>query len=74
MGILCADDFHSGTVSAAFGGTTTIIPFATQQLAGSNCARVVSDYHALAGPKPYRLRVSSNRMDLTPAAKETLPN
>ena len=29
-GILCADDFHSGSVSAAFGGTTTIIPFAAQ--------------------------------------------
>ena len=24
MGIMSADDFHSGTVSAAFGGTTTI--------------------------------------------------
>ena len=30
MGIMCADDFHSGTVAAAFGGTTTIIPFAAQ--------------------------------------------
>ena len=25
-GVLCADDFYSGSVSAAFGGTTTIIP------------------------------------------------
>ena len=30
FGIMCADDFYTGTVSAAFGGTTTIIPFAAQ--------------------------------------------
>jgi len=30
MGVMCADDFYTGTVSAAFGGTTTIIPFAAQ--------------------------------------------
>ncbi len=30
FGIPGADDFHSGTVSAAFGGTTTIIPFCAQ--------------------------------------------
>src|SRR5262249_6917067 len=29
-GILCADDFYSATVAAAFGGTTTVIPFAAQ--------------------------------------------
>src|SRR5262249_35117715 len=29
-GIVCADDFYSATVSAAFGGTTTVIPFAAQ--------------------------------------------
>src|SRR6218665_2169434 len=28
MGVVCADDFHSGTVSAAFAGTTTILSFA----------------------------------------------
>ncbi|MGH8673621.1 MAG: dihydropyrimidinase, partial [Burkholderiales bacterium] len=31
FGIPCADDFHSATVSAAFGGTTTVIPFCAQQ-------------------------------------------
>lgn len=29
-GIMTADDFYSGSVSAAFGGTTTILPFAAQ--------------------------------------------
>ena len=29
-GSVMADDFESGTVSAAFGGTTTVIPFACQ--------------------------------------------
>lgn len=30
MGVMCADDFYSGTVSAAFGGTTSILSFAAQ--------------------------------------------
>lgn len=30
MGTACSDDFASGTIAAAFGGTTTIIDFATQ--------------------------------------------
>lgn len=50
MGIMCADDFHSGTVSAAFGGTTTIIPFAAQHR-GMSLRAVVQDYHAAATPK-----------------------
>jgi len=29
-GVACADDFESGTVSALCGGTTTVMPFATQ--------------------------------------------
>src|SRR5512138_4033229 len=50
MGIMCADDFYSGTVSAAFGGTTTVIPFAAQHR-GQSLRQVVQDYHAAAGPK-----------------------
>ncbi len=50
FGVMCADDFHSGTVSAAFGGTTTIIPFAAQHR-GQSLREVVQDYHARAGPK-----------------------
>ncbi|MGH9323529.1 MAG: dihydropyrimidinase [Vicinamibacteria bacterium] len=49
-GLLCADDFYSGTVSAAFGGTTTIIPFAAQHR-GDSVRRVVTDYHGRAKPK-----------------------
>ena len=50
MGRMCADDFYSATVSAAFGGTTTIIPFAAQHR-GNSLLKVVADYHACAGPK-----------------------
>ncbi|MCW5752559.1 MAG: amidohydrolase family protein, partial [Alphaproteobacteria bacterium] len=49
-GVMCADDFYSGTVSAAFGGTTTVIPFAAQHK-GMSLRQVVRDYHDLAGPK-----------------------
>ncbi len=50
MGVMCADDFYSGTVSAAFGGTTTIIPFAAQHR-GQSLREVVKTYHARAEPK-----------------------
>ncbi len=49
-GIVCADDFHTATVSAAFGGTTTVIPFAAQHR-GDSLREVVRAYHACAGPK-----------------------
>lgn len=50
MGMMCADDFYSATVSAAFGGTTTIIPFAAQHR-GQNIPDVLADYHARAKDK-----------------------
>lgn len=50
MGLMNADDFESGSIAAAFGGTTTIIPFAAQHR-GQSLRQVVQDYHALAGPK-----------------------
>lgn len=50
MGMMCADDFYSGTVSAAFGGTTTIIPFAAQHR-GMRIRDVVTDYAKLAREK-----------------------
>lgn len=49
-GVMTADDFDSATVSAAFGGNTTIIPFAAQHR-GMSLTQVVSDYHACAKPK-----------------------
>lgn len=49
-GLMSADDFHSGTVSAAFGGNTTIVPFAVQQR-GQSLRQAVHDYRRLADPK-----------------------
>ena len=49
-GVVCADDFYSATVAAAFGGTTTVIPFAAQHR-GQSLRRVVEDYRAAALPK-----------------------
>ena len=49
-GIMTADDFHTGTRSAACGGTTTVIPFAAQHK-GESLRKVVEDYHAAAKDK-----------------------
>jgi dihydropyrimidinase len=46
-GIMNADTFESATVSAAFGGTTTVISFAAQHV-GMKLRQVVEEYHALA--------------------------
>jgi dihydropyrimidinase len=45
-----ADDFESGTRSAACGGTTTVIPFAAQTK-GQSLAAAVDDYHRRAAGK-----------------------
>jgi len=49
-GVMTADDFYSATVAAAFGGTTTVIPFAAQHR-GQSLRQVVEAYHAAAKPK-----------------------
>jgi len=49
-GAVCADDFRSGSISAACGGTTTIIPFAAQ-LKGQSLRAAVEDYHRRAEGK-----------------------
>jgi dihydropyrimidinase len=49
-GVICADDFYSATVAAAFGGTTTIIPFAAQHR-GNSILAVVEDYAKRAAEK-----------------------
>ena len=46
-----ADDFESGPRSAAFGGTTTVIPFACQ-MKGGTLRAAVEDYHRRADGKP----------------------
>ena len=50
FGIMCADDFYSATVAAAFGGTTTIVPFCAQHR-GDSLAAVLADYHERARSK-----------------------
>ena len=49
-GLMTSDDFKSATISAAFGGNTTVIPFAAQHR-GDSLRKTVEDYHACAGPK-----------------------
>jgi dihydropyrimidinase len=51
-GIVMADDFESGTRSAAFGGNTLIMPFCLQQK-GESLRQAVKDYHAKAQAKCY---------------------
>lgn len=47
-----ADDFDSGTRSAACGGTTTVIPFAAQAK-GQTLRAAVDDYHRRAGGRAH---------------------
>lgn len=49
-GLMTADDFYSGSVSAAFGGNTTFLPFAAQHR-GQSLRDVVKETHEKAGPK-----------------------
>ena len=49
-GIMTSDDYYSGSVSAAFGGNTCIIPFAAQHR-GQNLHDVLDLYHGRAEPK-----------------------
>lgn len=51
-GAIMADNFESGSLSAVFGGTTTIIPFAVQHR-GQSVRAAVEDYHRRAGGKAY---------------------
>ena len=51
-GALMADDFRSGSLSALFGGTTTIVPFAVQHR-GQSLQAAVDDYHRRASGNAY---------------------
>ncbi len=50
MGVLCADDWYSASVSAAHGGNTTIVPFAAQHK-GDSLREVARNYAASAAAK-----------------------
>lgn len=49
-GLKMADDFYTGSISAACGGTTTVIPFAAQEK-GHSLRAAVEDYHRRAEGK-----------------------
>lgn len=46
-GVVMADDFESATLSAAFGGNTTVLPFCLAEQ-GQNLRQAVDAYHAKA--------------------------
>ncbi len=48
-GTMTSDDYYSGSVSAAFGGNTTIVPFAAQHR-GQSINDVISLYDSRAAP------------------------
>lgn len=50
MGVMCADDFYTATVSAAFGGTTTVMSFCAQHR-GDAIPTVLANYHERARTK-----------------------
>src|SRR5918993_1907967 len=50
FGVMCADDFYTATVSAAYGGTTTVMPFCAQHR-GDSIPAVLADYHERARTK-----------------------
>jgi dihydropyrimidinase len=49
-GTVSSDDFKTGTIAAAFGGTTSIIDFAIQ-FKGKTYQQTLDDWHAKAAPK-----------------------
>jgi dihydropyrimidinase len=51
-GVVMADGFETGTLSAAFGGNTTVLPFCVQQR-GTSLREAVKDYHAKANGNCY---------------------
>lgn len=50
MGMMCADDFYSATVAAAFGGTTSVLSFAAQHR-NLSIPDVLADYSRRAAEK-----------------------
>ncbi|MGI3212829.1 dihydropyrimidinase [Roseovarius tibetensis] len=50
MGIMTADDYESGSISAAFGGNSCFVPFAAQKK-GESIAETLATYDGRAAPK-----------------------
>lgn len=50
MGVMTSDDYESGSISAAFGGNSCIIPFAAQNK-GQSLANTLATYDGRATPK-----------------------
>jgi dihydropyrimidinase len=50
-GTIASDDFRTGTIAAAYGGTTTIIDFAIQYK-GESLAQAIDNWHRKAEGKP----------------------
>jgi dihydropyrimidinase len=72
-GVMTADDYYSGSVSAAFGGNSTFVPFAAQHR-GQAITDVLSTYDGRAAPNSvldysYHLIIS----DPSPSVLEELP-
>ena len=50
MGVMTADDYESGSISAAFGGNSCIVPFGAQKK-GQSLADTLATYDGRAAPK-----------------------
>src|SRR5690606_13924103 len=72
MGVWNADDFYTGTVAAAIGGTTTVIPFSAQHR-GQSMREVLADYRGRAGKAVVDHAVLMIVADPSEAVLEELP-
>ncbi|MBS0122688.1 dihydropyrimidinase [Thetidibacter halocola] len=73
MGLMTADDYESGSISAAFGGNSCFVPFAAQKK-GQSVADTLATYDGRAAPKSvidysYHLILT----DPNPSVLEELP-
>jgi dihydropyrimidinase len=50
MGLMAADDYRTGSISAAFGGNSSFVPFAAQHR-GKTIAETIALYDSRAAPK-----------------------
>ncbi|KAB2954913.1 MAG: dihydropyrimidinase, partial [Thermoanaerobaculia bacterium] len=72
-GISSADDFETGTIAAALGGTTTIVDYATQARGGSLAAALEAWHARAAGRAAVDYGFHMIVCDLSPAVERELP-